>query len=165
VRSGGLPAPSDDEAAERYVTADELLQAAGFTWYELSNWARDAAARSRHNLLYWRNQHWWGIGPSAHSHIGGRRWWNHDQLGPWADVLAAGDTPEAGHEQLDGTERRLETVMLRIRLAEGIPLHDVPDRQGLRRVIDDDLATVVGDRLVLTLQGRLMADHVVRTLV
>lgn len=165
VRSGELPVPSDDEAADRYVVADELLHAAGFDWYELSNWARDDAARSRHNLLYWRNQHWWGIGPSAHSHVGGRRWWNHDQLGPWAEALAAGETPEAGHERPDAAERTFETVMLGIRLAEGVPMHDLPDTQGLRRVIDDGLATVVGDRLVLTLQGRLLADHVVRTLV
>jgi oxygen-independent coproporphyrinogen-3 oxidase len=165
VRSGELPVPSDDEAADRYVVADELLTSAGFDWYELSNWARDDAARSRHNLLYWRNQHWWGIGPSAHSHVGGRRWWNHDQLGPWAEALAAGETPEAGHEQPDDAARQLETVMLGIRLAEGVPMHDLPDTQGLRRVIDDGLATVVGDRLVLTVQGRLLADHVVRTLV
>lgn len=164
VRSGELPVPSDDEAADRYVVADELLKAAGFDWYELSNWARGDAARSRHNLLYWRNQHWWGVGPSAHSHVGGRRWWNHDQLGPWADALAAGDTPEAGHEQPDGAARQLETVMLGIRLAEGLPLEALPDRNAVPALVDDGLVTVAVDRLVLTLRGRLLADHVVRRL-
>lgn len=164
VRSGELPVPSDDEAADRYVVADELLQAAGFGWYELSNWARGDAARSRHNLLYWRNQHWWGVGPSAHSHVGGRRWWNHDQLGPWADALAARDTPEAGHEQPDDAARQLETVMLGIRLAEGLPLDVLPDPDAVPALVDDGLTTVVGERLVLTLRGRLLADHVVRRL-
>lgn len=165
VRSGELTEPSDDEAADRYVAADELLHAAGFDWYELSNWSRSEAARSRHNLLYWRNQHWWGIGPSAHSHLAGRRWWNLDQLGPWADSLAAGDTPEAGHEQPDEAARHLERIMLGIRLAEGLPLDALADPESAEGVIDDGLATLVGDRLVLTLQGRLLADHVVRTLV
>lgn len=165
VRSGELTEPSDDEAADRYVAADALLRAAGFEWYELSNWARGDGARSRHNLLYWRNQHWWGVGPSAHSHLAGRRWWNHDQLGPWADALADGASAEAGHEQPDGAARQLEAVMLGIRLAEGLPLDALPERTSAAAVIDDGLATLVGDRLVLTLQGRLLADHVVRTLV
>jgi oxygen-independent coproporphyrinogen-3 oxidase len=165
VRSGELPRPSGDEAAECYVTADALLRDAGFEWYELSNWARRPEARSAHNLLYWRNQHWWGIGPSAHSHVAGRRWWNHDQLGPWCDALAAGATPEAGSEVPDTAERALETVMLGIRLAEGLPLSLVPNRLRVEQIVEDGLATVVEERLVLTLRGRLLADHVVRELI
>jgi oxygen-independent coproporphyrinogen-3 oxidase len=165
VRSGELTEPSDDEAADRYVTADALLRAAGFEWYELSNWARGDGARSRHNLLYWRNHHWWGVGPSAHSHLAGRRWWNHDQLGPWADALADGASAEAGHELPDDDARRLEAVLLGIRLAEGLPLDALVERGAADGVVDDGLATLVGDRLVLTLQGRLLADRVVRTLV
>ena len=165
VRSGELPTPVDDDAAQRYTTADELLGAAGFGWYELSNWSRHPDSRSQHNLLYWRNQHWWGIGPSAHSHVAGRRWWNHDQLGPWADALAAGHPPESGHELPDAHERAIETVMLGIRLAEGLPLDAVQDRQRVPTIVDDGLATIVEDRLVLTLHGRLLADHVARQLV
>jgi oxygen-independent coproporphyrinogen-3 oxidase len=114
--------------------------------------------------LYWRNQHWWGVGPSAHSHVAGRRWWNHDQLGPWADALAAGDPPEAGHELADADERRLESIMLGIRLAEGLSLDAAEDAVAVESVVDDGLAVVVGDRLVLTLQGRLLADLVIRRL-
>jgi putative oxygen-independent coproporphyrinogen III oxidase len=165
VRSGELPRPSDDEAAERYLTADSLLRDAGFDWYELSNWARRAEARSAHNLLYWRNQHWWGIGPSAHSHVDGRRWWNHDQLGPWADALAAGATPEAGSEVPDTAERAVETVMLGLRLAEGLPLDVVADRRAVSSLVDDGLVIVDDGLLVLTLRGRLLADHVVRELI
>ena len=165
VRSGELPRPSDDEAAERYVAADSLLAEAGFEWYELSNWARRPEGRSAHNLLYWRNQHWWGIGPSAHSHVAGRRWWNHAGVEPWAEALGHGRSPVSGEERPDADERRLERVMLGIRLREGLALRDVADADRLRRVLDDGLATIEHDRLVLTLQGRLLADHVVRTLV
>jgi oxygen-independent coproporphyrinogen-3 oxidase len=165
VRAGELPAPSDDDAAARYLRADELLGAAGFEWYELSNWARSPSARSRHNLLYWRNHDWWGLGPSAHSHVAGRRWWNHAGLEPWAEALEQGRSPVAGSEQPDADGRRLERVMLGIRLAEGLALSDVADAEGLQQVLDDGLATIEHDRLVLTLRGRLLADHVVRTLV
>lgn len=165
VRSGELPTPSDDEAADRYTAADALLGDAGLEWYELSNWAAGPASRSLHNLLYWRNEHWWGVGPSAHSHVDGRRWWNHDQPGPWSDALAAGRTPEAGSEHPDAGERAIETVMLGIRLAEGLPMTAIPDHRGARRVVDDGLAVVSDDRLVLTLRGRLLADHVVRELI
>ena len=164
VRSGELPTPSGDEAADRYTAADALLGDAGLEWYELSNWAAGPASRSLHNLLYWRNEHWWGVGPSAHSHVDGRRWWNHDQPGPWSDALAAGRTPEAGSEFPDAGERAIETVMLGIRLAEGLPMTAIPDHQGARRVVDDGLAVMSDDRLVLTLGGRLLADHVVREL-
>src|SRR4051812_147760 len=76
VRRGTVPAPDDDDLADKYLLADEVLTGAGYEWYELSNWARDAAARCRHNELYWRGGDWWGVGPGAHSHVGGVRWWN-----------------------------------------------------------------------------------------
>ena len=76
VRRGELPAPDDDVLADRYLVADEVLGAAGFGWYEISNWAASGAARCAHNMLYWTGGDWWGIGPGAHSHVGGTRWWN-----------------------------------------------------------------------------------------
>ena len=164
VRSGELRAPCGDEAADRYLAADELLGAAGFDWYELSNWARTPAARSRHNLGYWRNHHWWGIGPSAHSHVAGRRWWNHTRLGEWSSALAAGRSPEAGHEVLDADARAVESVMLGIRLAEGLELRSIPTVTAVPGLVDDGLLDRRGDRVTLTTRGRLLADHVVRTL-
>jgi len=164
VRSGALRTPCGDEAADRYSVADELLGADGFEWYELSNWARSPAARSRHNLGYWRNHHWWGIGPSAHSHVAGRRWWNHDQIGTWSTALEAGRSPEAGHEVLDIGARSMEKMMLGIRLAEGLALSSVPTRTAIPGLLADGLLEEHGDRVVLTLRGRLLADHVVRSL-
>jgi putative oxygen-independent coproporphyrinogen III oxidase len=76
VAAGVVPPPDDDAQADRYLMADETLQAAGFEWYEISNWARSGAARCRHNELYWSDANWWGLGPGAHSHVGGVRWWN-----------------------------------------------------------------------------------------
>ena len=145
VRSGLLPEPSDDEAADRYLMADSMLRDAGFVWYELSNWSLGPAARCRHNLLYWRNHDWWGIGPGAHSHIAGTRWWNVADTDSWAAAALRGAGVVAGHEHLDDEQRRIESVMLGIRLAEGLPLP-------------------CGRRLVLTTQGRLLADSVVRRL-
>jgi oxygen-independent coproporphyrinogen-3 oxidase len=147
VRSGELPAPDDDEAADRYLVADERLSAAGFEWYEISNWARDPSARCRHNQLYWRNHHWWGVGPGAHSHLAGTRWWNRRDTAAWVAGVRAGDGAHVeGHEHLDAEQRRLEDLMLGIRLAEGLALPG-------------------GRRLVLTPQGRLLADTVVQRLV
>lgn len=166
VRRGDLPAPDDDALADRYELADAVLGGAGLTWYEISNWAAGDDARCRHNLGYWRGGDWWGLGPGAHSHVGGVRWWNVRHPATYAARLAAGASPAAGRELLDAATRRLERVMLELRLADGLPL-DVLDAAGCAaaaRVLADGLATRAGDRLVLTLRGRLLADAVVRTL-
>ncbi len=164
VRGGALARPDPDEAAERYLVAEERLASAGVEWYELSNWARSPAGRSRHNLLYWRDHHWWGIGPGAHSHLAGLRWWNHDGLDRWASDATCGTVPAAGYEVLRDDQRRLESVMLGIRLAEGLPVSTPHDRAGAARLVEDELLERRGDRLVLTVAGRLLADHVVRVL-
>ncbi len=164
VRSGALPAPSPDEAAERYEALSSRAEAAGLQWYEVSNWARTPADRCRHNLLYWRDDDWWGVGPGAHSHVGDRRWWNHAGLDDWGRAAVTGEVPAEGFEQLTPEQRSMERVMLGIRLAEGLPLDAVPERGAIDRVVGDGLVGRVGDRLVLTDEGRLLADTVVRAL-
>src|SRR4051794_189059 len=167
VRRGELPMPDDDVLAGRYVMADEALHDAGFEWYEVSNWARSPAARCRHNLLYWTGGDWWGVGPGAHSHVGGVRWWNVKHPAAYAERLAAGSSPAQARELLDEDARGFEDVMLRVRLAEGLPL-DVLSTKG--RAVADQLAAdglVEGTdldqgRLILTQRGRLLADAVVR---
>jgi len=166
VRRGALPAPDDDALADRYELADAALSAAGLEWYEVSNWAASADAACHHNLGYWRGGDWWGVGPGAHSHVGGVRWWNVLHPSAYADRLDAGASPAAGRELLDADTRRVERVMLELRLAEGLPL-DVLDEVGraaAEQVAADGLATLAGDRLRLTLRGRLLADAVVRSL-
>src|SRR4051794_3795304 len=167
VKRGELPMPDDDVLAARYVMADETLQAAGFEWYEVSNWARSPAARCRHNLLYWTGGDWWGVGPGAHSHGGGVRWWNVKHPAAYAERLARYSSPTHAREQLDDEARRFEDVMLRLRLVEGLPLDTLS--AGGRGAVDQVAADGLVDanlldagRLVLTQRGRLLADAVVR---
>ncbi|MDQ2880260.1 MAG: radical SAM family heme chaperone HemW [Actinomycetota bacterium] len=167
VARGELPAPDDDVLAERYEQLDTALSAAGLHWYEVSNWATSAESRCRHNLGYWAGGNWWGIGPGAHSHVGGVRWWNVKHPARYAAVLEAGCSPAAGREVLSSGERYTEQVMLRVRLAAGLPLEvlDAPGRVAADRAIADGLLTAIpDDRLVLTRRGRLLADAVVRNL-
>jgi putative oxygen-independent coproporphyrinogen III oxidase len=169
VRRGKLPMPDDDVLADRYAIADEVLAAAGLSWYEVSNWAASTAARCRHNLLYWTGGDWWGVGPGAHSHVGGVRWWNVKHPTAYAARLAAGGTPTQAREVLTEAERGLERVMLRLRLADGLPLGELSSagRLAARQAVDDgllDQASYGGSRALLTLRGRLLADAVVRAL-
>ncbi|MFI7080875.1 radical SAM family heme chaperone HemW [Micromonospora sp. NPDC049903] len=169
MRRGELPYPDDDVAAERYLAAEAALDAAGFSWYEVSNWARTPAARCRHNLLYWTGGDWWGLGPGAHSHVGGVRWWNVKHPREYASRLAAGESPGMAREVLTDGEAHMEDVMLRLRLASGLPL-DVLDEAGraaaARAVAQGLLAAPAhaAGRAVLTVRGRLLADAVVRDL-
>jgi oxygen-independent coproporphyrinogen-3 oxidase len=168
VRTGVIPAPDEDDLAEKYVVADEAFSAAGLSWYEVSNWARDAdgtgAARCRHNELYWTSASWWGIGPGAHSHVAGERWWNVKHPSAYAARIAAGESPAQDGEVLDEETRHLERVLLETRLRDGLPL-DLVDPARVDRVVARDLGEVERDRLVLTRPGRLLADAVVRELV
>jgi len=167
VRRGEVPAPDDDDLADKYVLADELLTAAGYGWYELSNWARTEAARCRHNELYWRGGDWWGIGPGAHSHIGGVRFWNVKHPAAYAARLGEGVSPAAGREVLDAATRRVERILLETRLVEGLPVDvlDDPGRSWLPDLLSGGLIAEDRDRVRLTRRGRLLADAVVRDLV
>ncbi|MDX6229658.1 MAG: hypothetical protein QOI76_3048, partial [Frankiales bacterium] len=166
VRRGELPMPDDDVLADRYLIADELLSSAGLHWYEVSNWASDRSARCLHNELYWRSADWWGFGPGAHSHVGGVRWWNVKHPSAFAARLTAGDSPAAARELLTAEDRRVERVLLETRLRDGLSLAELADGgpKAAAGFVDDGLAILEGDRLVLTLRGRLLADAVVRGL-
>jgi putative oxygen-independent coproporphyrinogen III oxidase len=169
VRRGEIPAPDDDDMADKYELADELLSSAGLQWYEVSNWARGPGARCRHNLAYWHGGSWWGVGPGAHSHVGGVRWWNVKHPAAYAERIAAGESPAAAREVLDDDVRRVERVLLESRIADGLPV-DVLDDAGLasaRGLVVDELVdgeALPRGRVVLTLRGRLLADAVVRRL-
>jgi oxygen-independent coproporphyrinogen-3 oxidase len=165
VRRGELAAPDDDVLAERYEATERVLGAAGLRWYEVSNWARDDAARCRHNLGYWAGGDWWGVGPGAHSHVGGVRWWNVLHPTRWAARLAEGASPAAGREAPDADAARLEHVMLAVRLREGLALDALAPqaRDAARQAAADGLledAPLRAGRAVLTLRGRLLADRV-----
>ncbi len=169
IGRGELPAPDDDVLADRYLAADQMLADAGLTWYEVSNWAASPAARCAHNLLYWTGGHWWGIGPGAHSHVGGVRWWNVRHPAAYAGRLAAGQSPGQAREILTEAERATERIMLATRLASGCPVSELGQagRTAAAAAVADGLASaaeLAAGRVVLTRQGRLLADHVIRGL-
>jgi putative oxygen-independent coproporphyrinogen III oxidase len=169
IRRGELTPPDDDVMADRYLAADELLAAAGLRWYEISNWAASPDATCRHNLLYWTGGDWWGVGPGAHSHVGGTRWWNVRHPAAYAARIAAGVSPGQGREILTPAERRTEQVMLLTRLASGCPLDGLgpAGRAAAAAAVGDGLAepaAYAGGRIVLTPSGRLLADAVIRGL-
>jgi putative oxygen-independent coproporphyrinogen III oxidase len=170
IRRGEVPPTDDDEHADRYLIAEEALSAAGFSWYEVSNWAAGESARCLHNELYWRGADWWGAGPGAHSHVGGVRWWNAKHPGAYAAALARGVSPGAGREVLNAEDRRVERILLELRLSEGVPLSLLHEegRAAAGRALAAGLLDPEpygGGRAVLTLRGRLLADAVVRDLV
>lgn len=164
VQRGELPMPDDDVAADRYELIDDRLTSAGFDWYEMSNWAR-AHGECRHNVAYWRNAAWWGIGPGAHSHLDGRRWWNVKHPHAYAQRVSANLSPMQDEEVLSPEQQALEKIMLGLRMKEGITRADVTCTDS---VIDDLVSRglLEGDDriLVLTRRGRLLADYVIRTL-
>jgi putative oxygen-independent coproporphyrinogen III oxidase len=169
IRRGELPAPDDDVLADRYLIADAILTGAGLSWYEVSNWAAGDQSACRHNLLYWTGGNWWGVGPGAHSHVCGTRWWNVRHPAAYAQRIAAGASPGQARELLTGAERRTEEIMLATRLAAGCPASAL-SAAGLaaaRQAVADGLArpeALRAGRVELTLQGRLLADAVIRAL-
>jgi putative oxygen-independent coproporphyrinogen III oxidase len=169
VRRGEVRPPDDDVLADRYLIADDVLTKAGFGWYEISNWAASDQARCRHNMLYWTGGDWWGLGPGAHSHVGGTRWWNVRHPSAYAARLAAGQSPAQAREVLTAAERRMEEIMLRVRLAEGAPLSVLTADALLssERMVAAALlnpSAYAAGHLVLTREGRLLADAVIREL-
>ena len=167
MRRGEVPGIDDDDHADKYELADQLITEAGLGWYEVSNWARTPDQACRHNLAYWRGDDWWGIGPGAHSHVGGVRWWNVKHPSAYANRLSQGLSPAAGRETLDPETRRLERVMLEARLQAGLEVSalSAAGRHQMAGLIADGLVEPVPafhGRLVLTLKGRLLADAVVR---
>jgi putative oxygen-independent coproporphyrinogen III oxidase len=169
IRRGDVASVDEDHQADLYEVADDLLSTAGYDWYEVSNWATDDAHRSRHNLAYWTSQDWWGVGPGAHSHVGGVRWWNVKHPAAYADRVLAGVSPAAGRETLDAATRETERVLLRSRIREGIPVASLAPRgrTEVAGLIADELVdarAALNGSIELTLRGRLLADAVVRRL-
>jgi oxygen-independent coproporphyrinogen-3 oxidase len=166
VRRGVTPAPDDEAQARRFVLADERLSGAGLHWYEVSSWARDDDARCRHNLGYWASDDWWGIGPGAHSHVAGVRWWNVRRPAEYARRLHDGELPVAGREVLSDEDKALEAVMLGIRVRDGLALSSLrpAGARAAHGQASRGRVIVEAGRVRLTREGRLFADEVARDL-
>jgi oxygen-independent coproporphyrinogen-3 oxidase len=158
ISKGELPEPDEDLQADKYELVDELLSAAGYQWYEVSNWSRSTEDSSAHNLAYWQSQDWWGFGPGAHSHIGQARWWNAKHPATYQSALDAGKTPAAGSERIDQETRRVEAMLLRVRLADGISVSEAKQgnsgsAQAISELIADGLIdgkNAIAGKVVLT---------------
>ena len=172
IRSGELPEPNEDEQAEKYELAEAAFGAAGFEWYEVSNWSTSEQTRSKHNLAYWKSNDWWGFGPGAHSHIGGTRWWNVKHPATFSQKLTAGESPALAREVLEDRTRLFERVLLELRIRDGVSVEVVkqlnPDAaKPISQAIADgliDAGEAIQGNLNLTLKGRLLADALVRDL-
>jgi oxygen-independent coproporphyrinogen-3 oxidase len=169
VRRGEVAMTDDDDLADKYLAVDAALDKAGLGWYEVSNWSRTAGTRCRHNMAYWTGGDWWGVGPGAHSHVGGVRWWNVKHPTAYVDRIGAAVSPGHAREVLDDETRRVERVLLEIRLRDGLAAEVLEDA-GRARLPDLvargllDVDALERRRIVLTQSGRLLADAVVRDL-
>jgi len=145
--------PDDDDQAEKYLIAADAFEAAGLAWYEISNWARPGH-ECRHNQLYWSMGDYQAFGCAGHSHRDGRRFWNVRTPERYIDAVTSGRSPEAAGERLDRDDSRLEALQLAVRTRAGVPAAALP--------LDelDDLVELHGDRAVLTVRGRLLANEV-----
>jgi len=169
VRGGEFIIPDDDETADKYLLADQLFHEAGFDWYEISNWSKPGSS-CRHNVAYWKGANWWGVGPGAHSHINGRRWWNVKHPTAYRERIEEGHAPMQAHEILTEEEMAREEIMLLLRLPAGLSLERFNAAQ--RTALDEFAAQGYFEQdpwerglLTLSRSGRLIADRIVRELV
>ena len=166
IKRGEVAQIDDDLTAEEYLVADKAFTAAGFEWYELSNWAKSGSL-SKHNLAYWLGDNWWGAGPGAHSHLNGKRFWNVKHPNLYKERVLANQSPVADSEVLEELQIESERLMLSLRLPSGV------DKQSLNELQLAELSSYVESghldqanwnqgRATLTLDGRLIADRILR---
>ncbi|WCC81052.1 radical SAM family heme chaperone HemW [Cutibacterium equinum] len=169
IRRGDVPMTDEDDLADKYLIAEKTLTEAGYVNYEVSNWGRPRNGRDhrcRHNMAYWLGHDWWGIGPGAHSHVNGTRWWNVKHPATYRSRLADGRLPVEDHEVLDAQQRHEETVLLRLRLADGLALSQLTpvERHRAEQIAEQGLGAFEDDCLVLNLSGRMVADRIITDL-
>ena len=163
IKRGDLTMPDDDLMADMYLLVDQLCQVKGLAWYELSNWSKPGH-ECRHNIAYWENKNWWGLGPGAHSHVDGKRFWNVKHPTAYKQKLFAAETPIADSEVLTSEQMAVESIMLGIRMREGLDKAALSTAQIDRLAIfgENGFIEITDNRVVLTPTGRLIADRIVR---
>ena len=166
IKRGEIENVDDDLMAEKYLLADQAFTAAGFTWYELSNWSK-SGGQSEHNIAYWMNKNWWGVGPGAHSHLNGMRWWNVKHPNLYKSKISGNESPKLDQELLEPMQIESERLMLSIRLPSGISKDSLSSEQvkTLEPYLDSgalDLDKWGAGSVSLSLTGRLIADRIVR---
>lgn len=162
VRRGELPPPDEDTYADRYWMIDQALRQEGFSWYEVSNWARERG-ECQHNMGYWRDGDWWGAGPGAHSHIAQRRFHNIKHPARYAQALLGGELPVKEEETLSDVERHEEKIMLGLRLKEGVSISEFSagELSVIEARVQQGLLRVEAGRVRVTSKSRLLADGII----
>ena len=163
IKRGDLTMPIDDLMADMYLLVDQMCEEAGLTWYELSNWSKPGH-QCRHNIAYWENKNWWGLGPGAHSHVDGKRFWNLKHPTTYKQKLFAGESPILDSEQLTAEQIKDEAILLQIRMREGLEIALLQPHQleVLAEYRHNGFVEINEDRVLLTPTGRLIADRIVR---
>jgi len=166
IKRGEVDQVDDDLTAEKYLMADNAFTKFGFNWYELSNWSK-VNSESKHNLAYWLGKNWWGAGPGAHSHLNGKRFWNVKHPNLYKQKIDAKETPVADSEDLKELQIESERLMLSIRLPSGVEKNTLNEQQisDLSGYVESghlDKGDWDNGRATLTLNGRLIADRIVR---
>jgi putative oxygen-independent coproporphyrinogen III oxidase len=159
VAAGQVPPPDPDLQAEMYDAACEQLAGAGYEHYEISNWARPGR-RSVHNMGYWEGRPYLGLGAGSHSFRSGRRWWNVRPPQQYLAEVEAGRRPVGGSEAIGQSERRMEQLLLGLRVADGVPA-DWIDAERATAFVDDGLAERRNGRIALTDRGMFVANELV----
>jgi len=173
-RRGEIDLPGEELSRRFFLETSRRLVQAGYTHYEVSNYARPADRASRHNQKYWRHVPYLGLGPAAHSFRENRRWWNHRDLNAYLTDLNRGVLPIAASEELTPAELRLETLFLGLRTAAGIDLKEYQRRFGadlaatrrplIAALVKEGLLVHTGRRLLPTTRGMVVADGLSRSL-
>jgi len=160
LNRGEISPVDEDQSADKYNLIDKKLTSTGYQWYEISNWSKDGF-ECKHNLNYWYGNNWWGIGPGAHSHVGGTRWWNHKLPKKWRENLELDTSPALGREVLTSSQIEEEKLMLNIRLKTGVSKENISS-ENISMLISQGLIQQDHSNIYLTTQGRLLADLVYR---
>ena len=163
IKRGELTMPNDDLMADMYLLVDQMCEAKGLTWYELSNWSKPGH-QCRHNIAYWENKNWWGLGPGAHSHIDARRFWNVKHPTTYKQKVFAGESPVLESEQLTAEQIKDESILLGIRMRDGLQIELLEPHQMevLAVYRENGFIQLHEDRVILSPAGRLIADRIVR---
>ncbi len=163
IKRGELTMPNDDLMADMYLLVDQMCEAKGLTWYELSNWSKPGH-QCRHNIAYWENKNWWGLGPGAHSHIDAKRFWNVKHPTTYKQKVFAGETPILESEQLTAEQIKDESILLGIRMRDGLQVELLEPHQleVLAVYRENGFIELHEDRVILSPAGRLIADRIVR---
>ncbi|BDQ00407.1 radical SAM family heme chaperone HemW [Aquiluna sp. KACHI24] len=164
IRRGLLADVDEDLNAQKHSLADQMFEAAGLRWYEVSNWGNPSV----HNQAYWSSKNWWGFGPGAHSHINGNRFWNRKHPAAYQQALKTG-SPAIGHEQIDELTHLTESIMLQLRTSEGLDRSVLSRAEVSASVVAKYLAegklTMEHNRIYVTKKGRLLVDGIALDLV